>query len=216
MATVTRRRASDVARAFRTHARQTKVLGDLGPWPWAWVAFGPGVGSPPVDFIDRPGEVLVRADLPGCARDDVRLTVEPGVLRLSGVRRADADARPGDSYHCVERWAGPFARTVRLPPGVDTAPLSVALEHGVLEVRLPKRAQATEQTAHVHNEEGAPAAESGDVVDAAMWGPTKTRFRPLHDRVLVERMEEEESRYGDIIIPTRLPGRVPAVDRVLA
>jgi HSP20 family protein len=123
-----------------------------------------------VDVIDRPGEVLVRADLPGLERDDVRLTVEPGVLRLSGVRRTDADALPGDSYHCVERWAGPFARTLRLPAGVDTARSTVTLEHGVLEVRLPKRVPATDQT-DVHNEEGAPAAESGEVVGDATGGP---------------------------------------------
>jgi HSP20 family protein len=127
-----------------------------------------------VDLIDRPGEVLVRADLPGLDRDDVRLTVERGVLRLSGVRRTDTEATPGDSYHCVERWAGPFARTLRLPAGVDPTQLTVTLEHGVLEVRLPKRVQATDQIADVHKEEGAPAAESEEVLDAAMCGP---RFR---------------------------------------
>lgn len=174
MAAGTRRRAGDVAPAFRTHARQTKALEALGPWPWARVAFDPGVGSPPVDLIDRPGEVLVRADLPGLDRDDVRLTVEPGVLRLSGVRRADAEATPGDSYYCVERWAGPFARTFRLPAGVDTTQLTVTLEHGVLEVRLPKRVHATDQATDVHKEEGAPVPESEDVLDAAIWGP---RFR---------------------------------------
>jgi HSP20 family protein len=158
MATVTRRRAGDVAPAFRTRARETQVLEGLGPWPWARVAFDPGVGSPPVDLIDRPGEVVVRADLPGLDRDDVRLTVGPGVLRLSGVRRTDADATPGDSYHCVERWAGPFARTLRLPAGADTTQLTVTLEHGVLEVRLPKRVPATDQT-DGHKEAGAPGAE---------------------------------------------------------
>jgi HSP20 family protein len=170
MATVTRRRAGDVATLFRPHARRTNVLEDLGPWPWARVAFGPGAGSPPVDLIDRPGEVLVRADLPGLERDDVRLAVEPGVLRLSGVRRTDAGAMPGDSYHCVERWAGPFARTLRLPAGVDTTQLTVTLEQGVLEVRLPKRLHPVEQTVDVHEEVGDPD-ETGEVVGDALWSP---------------------------------------------
>jgi HSP20 family protein len=171
MATVTRRRAGDVATIRRTHARQTTVLEDLAPWPWTRVAFGPGEGSPPVDLIDRPGEIVVRADLPGLAQDDVRLTVEPGVLRLSGVRRTDADAMPGDSYHCVERWAGPFARTLRLPARVDTTRLTFTLEHGVLEVRVPKCGQATAQSVDVDREEGTPAADSGEVVGEAVWRP---------------------------------------------
>jgi HSP20 family molecular chaperone IbpA len=171
MATVTRRRAGDVAPAFRTHARQTKVLEDLVPWPWERFAFGPGAGSPAVDLIDRPGEVLVRADLPGLDRNDVRLTVEPGVLRLSGVRRTDADPVPGDSYHCVERWAGPFARTLRLPAWVDTAQSTVSLEHGVLEVRLPKVVSAAAQTVDAHQEEGEQSADTGRVAGDAVWIP---------------------------------------------
>jgi chaperonin GroES len=44
---------------------------------------------------------------------------------------------------------------------------------------------------------------------------TKTRFRPLHDRVLVKRMEEEETRYGDIIIPDTAKGK-PQQGQVIA
>jgi hypothetical protein len=79
-----------------------------------------------------------------------------------------------DGHYCVERWAGPFARTFRFPAGVDTTQLTVTLEHGVLEVRLPKRVHATDQATDVHKEEGAPVPESEDVLDAAIWGP---RFR---------------------------------------
>jgi HSP20 family molecular chaperone IbpA len=168
----TRRRAGDVTPTFRTRARSAEVPGDLGPWPWTRIALGPGAGWPAVDLIDRPGEVVVRADLPGLDRDAVQLTVEPRMLHLRGVREADADATPGDSYQCVERWSGPFDRTIRLPAGVDPDQSTVTLERGVLEVRLPKRRHATMQTLDVPGEQATPAAEPGPSVgDLVVCGP---------------------------------------------
>ena len=169
MTTGIRRRAGDVAPAFRTHAREAEALGDLGPWPWARFVLGPGAGSPAVDLIDRPGEVVVRADLPGLDRDAVQLTLEPRMLHLRGVR--EADATPGDSYHCVERWVGPFARTIRLPAGVNPDQATVTLQHGVLEVRLPKRLHATIHAVGVHREDAAPPAETGRLAGGVVWDP---------------------------------------------
>jgi HSP20 family protein len=160
MATGIRRRAGDVAPALRSHVRETEGLEHIALWPWARVALGPGAGSPAVDLIDRPGELVVRADLPGLDRDAVQLTVEPRRLHLRGVREADGDTTPGDSYQCVERWSGPFSRTIQLPATVDPEQLTLTLEQGVLEVRLPKQLHATSQT-EGDSEDGTPTAETG-------------------------------------------------------
>jgi HSP20 family molecular chaperone IbpA len=159
----------DGASAFRRHARDTEVLGHLGAWPWARIALGPGTGLPAVDVIDRPSEFVVRADLPGLEREDVQVIVEPRTLHLRGVRGTDAGTTPGDLYQCVERWSGPFARAIRLPAGVDPDQSTVTLAHGVLEVHLPKRAQATTGTVDLHREEAASPAETGEGVGGAVF-----------------------------------------------
>jgi HSP20 family protein len=154
-------RPDDKAPAFGTRARETDVLGGGFLWPGGRFDVGACAWSPPLDLIDRHGEVVLRIDLPGLDRADVQLTVEPGMLHLRGVRGVHADATPGDSYHCAERWCGRFARALPLPAGVDTDQMTAHLEHGVLEVRLPKRAHATGQTVDIPEERATPSPGAG-------------------------------------------------------
>jgi HSP20 family protein len=146
MAMGVRPRLEHGAPAFGTGAPKSDVLGGGFIWPGGRFVVRACAWSPSLDLIDRPGEVVLRVDLPGIDRADVQLTLEPGMLHLRGVRSLHADATPGDSYHCAERWSGRFARALPLPAGVDTEQMTATLEHGVLEVRFPKRAHATGQT----------------------------------------------------------------------
>ena len=129
MAVGDRPRRSEVS-AFAATTRAADVT--TGPW------------FPAVDVIERHHEVVVRADLPGVDRDDVQVRAEPGALHLLGVRRMSVDTLPGDSYHCVERWSGPYARTIRLPAAVNAEQMTAAVAHGVLEVHLPRPADPNE------------------------------------------------------------------------
>ena len=169
-----RHEASEVPRS----SREPEVTTGSHAWPWGLFDVAAGAWSPAVDLIDRPGEVVVRADLPGLDREGVQLTAEPGVLHLRGVRRMNADTGPGDSYHCVERWSGPFARTIRLPPAVDTGQMTATVTHGVLEVRLPKRAPAARERVEVQTDEPAPSAGTGRA--AAYSEPGSLPVMALH------------------------------------
>jgi HSP20 family protein len=172
MAVGVRPRPDHEAPASGTVARKTDVLGGGFFWPGGRFDVRACAWSPSLDLIDRQGEVVLRVDLPGIDRADVQLTVEPGMLHLRGVRSPHADATAGDSYQCAERWFGRFARALPLSAGVDTEQMTATLEHGVLEVRLPKRAHATGQTVPEETAAPSPGAErpAGDTGRAYLPG----------------------------------------------
>jgi HSP20 family protein len=68
--------------------------------------------------------------------------VEGGVLSIRGQRQEEREAKEED-YYCSERWAGSFARSVTLPPGIDAEKIKATFKNGVLEVHVPKTQQAT-------------------------------------------------------------------------
>lgn len=90
------------------------------------------------DVIDRGNSVVVELELPGIRREDCRVTVQDGYLRVSGERGWDRECA-GASYYLMERTYGGFERTLKLPPGVDPDSAHAQLRDGVLTVKLGKR-----------------------------------------------------------------------------
>lgn len=86
---------------------------------------------------ERDDEIVVRMDLPGLDRDDIRLSVERGLLRISGDERRDREERRGP-YYLRERAYGRFERVIRLPDDVEVRKARATCKDGVLTVRLPK------------------------------------------------------------------------------
>ena len=97
--------------------------------------------APAIDMVDRKDEIVLRADLPGLERNDVDVSVENGVLTIRGERRGEEQAHE-DDYYCCERWAGSFTRSMTLPQGADANQIKATFKNGVLEVHIPKTAQA--------------------------------------------------------------------------
>jgi HSP20 family protein len=92
---------------------------------------------PAVDLVEENDEFLLRADLPGVAEQDVKVELDHNVLTISGERKAQSEERK-DGYYRLERASGNFARSLRLPEGVDAAGIKANFDNGVLEVRVPK------------------------------------------------------------------------------
>ena len=90
--------------------------------------------SPPVDVFENADEVLVVADVPGVPGSGIDVKVENGVLTIEA-RRAGESAGPAlaREYDEVD-----YARTFRIPAGIDTASISAETKNGTLLVRLPK------------------------------------------------------------------------------
>ena len=94
--------------------------------------------QPDVDVFETQAAVLVRAELAGVGNEDLRVTVDGQVLKISGVRRASegGDVR---RLHQMEIASGPFERRVRIPISFQRDRVSAHLANGFLTVTLPKR-----------------------------------------------------------------------------
>ena len=104
--------------------------------------------SPAVDMIDRKDEIVLRADLPGLDQKDIQVSVDNGMLTIRGIRQGEREAKEED-YYCCERWAGRFSRTMTLPAGIDPDKIRATFKNGVLEVHVPKSAQAAGKSIEV-------------------------------------------------------------------
>jgi len=102
--------------------------------------------SPRVDVVEDENEYLIKADLPAIDKNDVKVTVEDGVLTVSGERKSEqTEENDAKTYHRVERVYGSFTRQFNLPEEVDAAKVKATYNEGVLEVHLPKSPEAKPQ-----------------------------------------------------------------------
>lgn len=97
--------------------------------------------TPLVDVMETDAEFQIRAELPGVDKEQVKLSVEDGVLMISG-RREPKKEEPGMRYHRIERAYGSFARSFAVPDAVDQQKVTAEFTNGVLTVRLPKSEKA--------------------------------------------------------------------------
>jgi HSP20 family protein len=92
---------------------------------------------PAVDIFEEKDRFLLRADVPGVDPEDINVSMENGVLNVSGERRADV--RPEDaSTQRVERVVGRFFRHFTLPETTDAEGITAKCSNGILEVSIPK------------------------------------------------------------------------------
>ena len=103
---------------------------------------------PMVDVVETESEFLLHAELPGVEKKNVKLSIERGVLTLTGQREQDKEGK-GIRYHRVEREYGRFARSYTMPELVDEQKLSAEFRNGVLTVHLPKSEKAKPKSIEV-------------------------------------------------------------------
>ena len=96
---------------------------------------------PPVDIQETADSYRLQAELPGLTRDDINITLENNVLRLTGERKFERDAKK-ENFQRIERTYGAFSRAFALPQQVNSAGVQAAFENGVLTINVPKAEQA--------------------------------------------------------------------------
>lgn len=96
----------------------------------------PGTWLPPTDVVEDEHGLVVRMEIAGVARSDVHVWLESGALIVEGTRQNPC--RHGLRFRQLEMDYGPFRRVVPMPCGVDGKHATAALEHGVLEICLPR------------------------------------------------------------------------------
>jgi HSP20 family protein len=92
--------------------------------------------SPEVDISEDDRGYLLKADLPEMKKDDVKVTVEDGVLNVSGERKTEKEDLK-KKFHRVERCYGTFRRSFTLPEDADSTKVTAEFRDGVLKVHLP-------------------------------------------------------------------------------
>lgn len=103
--------------------------------------------SPSVDISETDGEYLLRAALPAVKKEDVSVTVDDGMLNLSGERQQKEEQKD-EKFHKVESFYGSFSRSFALPEGIDAAAIRADSKDGVLTIHVPKtKAEAKKPTA---------------------------------------------------------------------
>ena len=93
--------------------------------------------SPAVDIVESPDAYTLTADLPGLTKADVNLTVEEGVLTLTGERKAE-QSESNEFGHRYERAYGKFSRSFELGSAIETGKIKAEFKNGMLKVELPK------------------------------------------------------------------------------
>jgi HSP20 family protein len=93
--------------------------------------------TPAVDIKETPEEFVIKAELPEVNKDDVKVSIDDGVLSIRGERKFEKEDK-GKTYHRIERAYGTFMRSFSIPENVDEKKLLATYKDGVLEVHLPK------------------------------------------------------------------------------
>ena len=104
--------------------------------------------APTVDIIEDDKEWLVKADLPDVKKEDVKVSVDDGVLTITGERKFEKEEK-NKKYHRIERSYGNFERSFVLPNAADAAHVKAEFKHGVLEIHLPKDESARPKSIEV-------------------------------------------------------------------
>ena len=100
-----------------------------------------GAWIPAVDIYETDDDLVVKAELPGVEKDQIGVEVKGGVLTLRGERKHEKEVKE-ENYHRIERGYGNFLRSFTLPASVEEDKVSAKLTGGVLEIHLPKKAEA--------------------------------------------------------------------------
>jgi len=112
--------------ATRTNGKETIIVAD-------W--------TPTVDISETDGEYQIKAEIPDVKKEDVKVTLEDGVLTIQGERKQEKEEK-GKKYHRVERSYGSFVRSFSLPDLIDEEKVKAEFKDGVLNLHLPKSEKA--------------------------------------------------------------------------
>ena len=101
-------------------------------------------GIPAMDLIDKKNSLLLKAEMPGVDKKDIKVTVTDEEVSISGKIQREKEEK-GHDYYCCERSYGIWQRSIPIPVKVKSGEAKATYENGVLEVILPKSEEAKEK-----------------------------------------------------------------------
>ncbi len=103
----------------------------------ARVEWTEGVWTPSVDVSEDKDSVIIKAEMPGMNKDDVKISIQDNLLTLKGEKKQEKEEKD-KNYHRIERSYGSFCRSFQLPTSVKTDTIEASYKNGVLSITLPK------------------------------------------------------------------------------
>jgi HSP20 family protein len=97
--------------------------------------------SPALDVYEDKDNLIVKAELPGMKKEEIEISLQDGVLTLSGERKENSK-HEGAELHRSERFVGRFQRTLTLHAEVEAEKVKATYQDGVLTITLPKHEAA--------------------------------------------------------------------------
>jgi len=119
--------------------RYTRAVGL--PRTGSQASLEPGEWTPQVDIAETDKEFVIKAEIPEVKKEDVKVTVENGILTIRGDRKQETEEK-GKKFHRVERHYGSFTRSFTLPENVDAANIKASFKDGMLGLQIRKTAEA--------------------------------------------------------------------------
>jgi len=104
--------------------------------------------TPRVDILEDEDNFVIKAELAGIPKDDIKVELDNKILTLSGERKSEVK---DEKHHRVERFYGSFTRSFSLPETIDEASIKAESKDGILTLTLPKQApQETLKKIEIH------------------------------------------------------------------
>ena len=96
-----------------------------------------GDWAPRVDISETDKEFVIKAEIPEVKKEDVKITVDNGVMTIHGERKQEKEEK-GKKFHRVERCYGSFTRSFTLPDNVDETKIKASFKDGMLNLQIQK------------------------------------------------------------------------------
>lgn len=97
--------------------------------------------SPSVDISETDTAYLIKGEIPGVNKADVKVSIEDGMITMRGERKQEKEEK-GKKFHRIERSYGSFLRSFRMPDDVDETAIKAEFKDGMISITLPKSAKA--------------------------------------------------------------------------
>lgn len=95
-----------------------------------------------IDVKEKDRTFVVQAEMPGIRKEDIRVSVDGGVVSIAAERKEEKDVKEGERVLRSERYFGKVSRSFQLGQDVDDAKATAKFVDGVLELTLPKKPTA--------------------------------------------------------------------------
>lgn len=97
--------------------------------------------TPRVDIEETDDEYLIKAEIPGIEKKDVKVTLENNILTICGERREETESKK-KNYLRRESAYGSFCRSFNLPHAIDAKKIKASFKDGILNINVPKTEEA--------------------------------------------------------------------------